>query len=83
MATLKAYYRILPCILQMHSVHEDELSRVAHKVGHWTNDSRAGLGQGTSHDEVKQGLIGPTLVRIGMVAVANTVPCTLCSYVRR
>lgn len=51
--------------MQLHSVREDELSCVADKVGHWTNDSHAGLGQGNSHDEVKPRLIGPTLVRVG------------------
>lgn len=50
--------------MQLHSVREDELSCVAHKVRHWTNDSLTGLGQGSSRDEVKSGLIGPTLVRV-------------------
>lgn len=51
--------------MQMHSVREDELSSVAHKVGQWTSDSSADIGQGGPHNELEQGLIGPSLVRVG------------------
>lgn len=49
---------------------EKEVSHVAHKVGQWTNDSCANVGQGSSHDGVTQGLIGPTLVRVYWVGTA-------------
>ena len=56
--------------LQFHSKCEDDSSRVAHSLGH-----RASAGQGSSYDEIGQKLIGPTLVRIGVMGVYCVFGC--------
>ena len=61
--------------LQFHSKCEDDLSRVAHSVGHRASGGHSSAGQGSSHDEVGQKLIGPTLVRIGLMSISCIIGC--------
>lgn len=72
---LQRFDESTPARLQFHSKCEDDSSRVPHSVGHRASGSYASAGQGSSHHEAGQKLIGPTLVRIGLMSISCIFGC--------